>query len=96
MYVIRARAAQGRLVVAGHTLSPTYQYALVVVLSFPLFYMAGAGSIIFWVIGTLFDRSMRAPRQLAGASIVCIVAHAIFYASEPVPGEEFEHEIETI
>ncbi len=30
----------------------THQYAAVGVLSFPLFWAAGAGSAVFWVIGT--------------------------------------------
>lgn len=100
LYLVRSRAQQGQLQarisncagncckwhrtavqIAGRTLPPAYQYALVALLSFPLFYMAGAGSVIFWVIG---------------ASIVAILLHALLYASEPQPGQEFETDIETV
>jgi len=78
IYYIRAKNSEtSRVVIAGREISPAYQYAAVAVLSFPLFYMAGAGTTIFWVIG---------------ASIFVILLHALFYASEPIPGAEFEME----
>jgi hypothetical protein len=78
IYFIRVKNTESnRVVIAGREISPAYQYAAVAVLSFPLFYVAGAGATIFWVIG---------------ASIFVIVLHALFYASEPIPGAEFEME----
>jgi len=78
IYYIRAKNSEtSRVVIAGREISPAYQYAAVAILSFPLFYMAGAGTTIFWVIG---------------ASIFVIILHALFYASEPIPGAEFEME----
>jgi len=75
VYYIRVKNTEtSRIVIAGREISPAYQYAAVAILSFPLFYAAGAGTTIFWVIG---------------ASIFLIVLHALFYASEPVPGAEF-------
>ena len=41
----------------------------------PLFYLANAGSVMYWVIGT---------------GLFLMLAHAIFYASEEIPGQEFE------
>jgi len=77
-YYIRVKNTEtSRLTIAGREIPTAYQYAAVAVLSFPLFYAAGAGSTIFWVIG---------------ASIFFIVLHAFFYASEPIPGAEFEME----
>ncbi len=38
----------------GKEVSVTHQYAGVAALSFPLFWIAGAGSAVFWVIGKLF------------------------------------------
>ena len=40
-----------KLVVGGHELSLAQQYGLVTVISFPLFYIAGAGAAVFWVLG---------------------------------------------
>jgi len=75
VYFIRVKNTEtSRVVIAGREIPPAYQYAAVAILSFPLFYAAGAGTTIFWVIG---------------ASIFLIVLHALFYASEPIPGAEF-------
>ena len=41
--------------VAGRELSLAQQYSAVGVLSFPIFWVAGAGSAVFWVIGTEVD-----------------------------------------
>uniref|UniRef100_A0A914WUP1 PRA1 family protein n=1 Tax=Plectus sambesii TaxID=2011161 RepID=A0A914WUP1_9BILA len=49
-YVIRVKNANGTLRIGGKELSPAFQYAIVAACSFPLFYISGAGSIIFWVI----------------------------------------------
>jgi len=78
VYYIRIKNTEtSRIVIAGREIPPVYQYAAVAILSFPLFYAAGAGTTIFWVIG---------------ASIFLIVLHALFYASEPIPGADFEME----
>jgi hypothetical protein len=44
-------APGGGIVFVGHELSLVQQYACVGVLAFPLFWMAGAGAAVFWVIG---------------------------------------------
>ena len=38
----------------GHEVSLAGQYALVAVFCIPLFLLAGAGGIVFWVLGKLF------------------------------------------
>lgn len=36
---------------AGREVSPAHQYALAGGVSFPFFWLAGAGSAVFWVLG---------------------------------------------
>lgn len=40
--------------IAGQKLSVAHQYALVSIASFPLFYLAGAGQVVFWILGMVF------------------------------------------
>ena len=40
----------------GKEVTVTHQYAAVGLLAFPLFWIAGAGSAVFWVIGEIFLR----------------------------------------
>ena len=49
--MLSKRNAEKKLVVAGHELSLAQQYGLVSIFSFPIFYLAGAGAAVFWVIG---------------------------------------------
>lgn len=37
--------------IVGQKLSLAHQYALVSIASFPLFYLAGAGQVVFWILG---------------------------------------------
>ena len=53
--------------VSGRELNATQQYAGVALLSIPIFLLAGAGSVIFWVLG---------------ASIFAVLLHAGFYQSD--------------
>ena len=50
-HLLSKRNAEKKLVVAGHELSLAQQYGLGSILSFPIFYLAGAGAAVFWVIG---------------------------------------------
>ena len=43
-------------VYVGKEVTVTHQYAAVGLLAFPLFWIAGAGSAVFWVIGEIFLR----------------------------------------
>jgi hypothetical protein len=50
-YMLSKRSAERKITVVGHVLSLPQQYGLVAVFSFPLFYLAGAGAAVFWVLG---------------------------------------------
>lgn len=50
-YVLNKRHAEKKMVIMGHELSLAQQYGIVSLCSFPLFYLAGAGSAVFWVLG---------------------------------------------
>lgn len=60
-YVISIKNQEQKLKILGRELTLAQQYGGVALLSFPLFWIAGAGSVVFWVIGLSF---------------VIIVAHA--------------------
>ncbi len=45
------RNVEKKIIIAGQELSLAQQYGLVSLCSFPLFYLAGAGAIVFWVLG---------------------------------------------
>ncbi|XP_013775089.1 prenylated Rab acceptor protein 1-like isoform X2 [Limulus polyphemus] len=79
-YIISLRNAEHRFHIFGHELTLAQQYGIVSVISFPLFYMAGAGSAVFWVLG---------------ASFFFIMLHAIFYSVERNE-EVFDLQIETV
>lgn len=61
----------------GREVSPAHQYALAGGVSFPFFWLAGAGSAVFWVLG---------------ATLVVIGSHAAFHQMEAVDGEELQME----
>ncbi|XP_013410223.1 prenylated Rab acceptor protein 1-like [Lingula anatina] len=63
-YIINLKNKESKLSLLGHEVSLAQQYGAVGVISFPLFWLAGAGSAVFWVIG---------------ASFFLIMAHAVFY-----------------
>merc|ERR1712243_335573 len=53
-----------KIAIAGHEVTLAQQYAGIAVVSIPFFLLAGAGGIVFWVLG---------------ASLFFITAHAAFY-----------------
>merc|ERR1711997_727864 len=63
-YIAGVKNQDRKLSIAGHEVSLAQQYGLVAVCSVPFFIWAGAGGIVFWVLG---------------ASMVFITAHAAFY-----------------
>lgn len=63
-YIINLKNAERKIVVLGKELSLGQQYGAIGLLSFPLFWVAGAGSAVFWVIG---------------ASLFCILLHASMF-----------------
>jgi hypothetical protein len=64
-YIINIKNTESKLTVMGHEVSIAQQYMAVAALSFPLFWVAGAGSAVFWVIG---------------ASFLVIMLHAVIYS----------------
>ncbi|CAD5117229.1 DgyrCDS6025 [Dimorphilus gyrociliatus] len=66
-YVVNVRNNETPLRLMGRQISLAHQYAAIATFSFPLFWIAGAGSAVFWVIG---------------ASFVLIICHAAFYSLE--------------
>jgi len=63
-YFLSTRNQEQKITVAGHELTLASQYALVSLCCIPLFLLAGAGGVVFWVLG---------------ASLFCISLHAAFY-----------------
>jgi len=60
-YYISVKNQNQKITVAGHEISLAGQYALVALFCIPLFLLAGAGGIVFWVLGaSLFTISMHA------------------------------------
>jgi anoctamin-1 len=45
--------AESKIRIFAHELTLAQQYGLVAVCSLPVFYLAGAGAVIFWVIGKI-------------------------------------------
>ncbi|KAK2707286.1 hypothetical protein QYM36_015094 [Artemia franciscana] len=82
-YIMSKRSSENPLKIGSHVLTLPQQYAVVGVLSFPLFYIAGAGAAVFWILG---------------ASVFLIVLHAAFFDSDALknPDESFATPIETV
>ncbi|KAJ9594081.1 hypothetical protein L9F63_014493 [Diploptera punctata] len=74
-YILSLKNAERKINILGHELTLAQQYGMVALCSLPLFYLAGAGSVIFWVLG---------------ASIFIITLHAAFYNIDSIlnPDEE--------
>ncbi|MBW01400.1 Prenylated Rab acceptor protein 1, partial [Eschrichtius robustus] len=68
---------KSHLDIPGREVTPAHQYALAGTVSFPFFWLAGAGSAVFWVLG---------------ATLVVIGSHAAFHQVEAVDGEELQME----
>ncbi|MGH0135492.1 UNVERIFIED_CONTAM: hypothetical protein FKN15_054700 [Acipenser sinensis] len=62
-YIIHLKTQESKLVLLGREVTPAHQYGLASGVSFPFFWLAGAGSAVFWVLG---------------ATIVLIGSHAGF------------------
>ncbi|XP_044540403.1 prenylated Rab acceptor protein 1-like [Gracilinanus agilis] len=61
----------------GREVTPAHQYGLAGGISFPFFWLAGAGSAVFWVLG---------------ATLVVIGSHAAFHQLEATNAEELQME----
>ncbi|KAK4036180.1 hypothetical protein OUZ56_028246 [Daphnia magna] len=78
--LISRKNVDQKICVFGQEISLAQQYGLIAMVSLPLFYLAGAGSVVFWVLG---------------ASMFFIVLHASFYNNES-PEESFELPIQQV
>ncbi|CAK5084537.1 unnamed protein product [Meloidogyne enterolobii] len=74
-YTIYQRTQKGPIFFGSYEVPPSLLYTFALMVCIPLFYLANAGSVMYWVIGT---------------GLFLMLAHAIFYASEEIPGQEFE------
>jgi len=74
-YIIKLKNVENQIRVCGRELNLAQQYAAVGLISIPLFLLAGAGSVIFWLIG---------------ASLVIILAHASCFGIETLNLEDDE------
>lgn len=72
-YIVNLKNAERPLTVMGKELAIAHQYAGIAVMSFPLFWLAGAGGAIFWLIG---------------ASVFVIMLHATLHDPSD-PAEQF-------
>merc|ERR1712215_528625 len=63
-YIASMKNNDRKLAIAGHEISLAQQYGLVALCSIPFFLWAGAGGVVFWVLG---------------ASMFFITGHAAFY-----------------
>lgn len=81
-YIIRLRSAEGKVKVFNRELNLIQQYCILGMVCFPIFYVAGAGAAVFWVIG---------------ASFFIIMLHATTYAIEAASTEEsYELQLQTV
>lgn len=71
-YIITLKNAESPFKLMGRELTLGQQYIMIGLISFPLFYLAGAGSAVFWVIG---------------ASFFVIGLHASLYAIESIDSD---------
>ncbi|XP_042224939.1 prenylated Rab acceptor protein 1-like isoform X1 [Homarus americanus] len=74
-YIISLKNAEKKINIGGHEVSLAHQYAAIGIFSLPVFYLAGAGAVLFWVLG---------------ASFFIIIIHASLYNIETVLGSEEE------
>ncbi|XP_071034539.1 prenylated Rab acceptor protein 1 isoform X2 [Parasteatoda tepidariorum] len=72
-YIIKLKNDSREIVLFGQKMTLAHQYALVSLISFPLFYLAGAGQVVFWILG---------------ASFFVIMLHATLYSIEQSPKDE--------
>uniref|UniRef100_UPI00358F2104 prenylated Rab acceptor protein 1 n=1 Tax=Myxine glutinosa TaxID=7769 RepID=UPI00358F2104 len=76
-YLISLRAAGQHLSIFGRELTVAQQYGAAAATSFPLFWLAGAGSAVFWVLG---------------ATVFVIGAHASLHEVDQSDFEELDME----
>lgn len=50
-YILSLKNAEKKIVIGGHEIPLAHQYGAIGILSLPVFYLAGAGAVLFWVLG---------------------------------------------
>uniref|UniRef100_A0A8C3Y5S6 PRA1 family protein n=1 Tax=Catharus ustulatus TaxID=91951 RepID=A0A8C3Y5S6_CATUS len=60
---VRVRAREAPLVLLGRELSPAHQLGVAAGVSLPLFWLAGAGSAVFWVLGETPKTPQKNPKK---------------------------------
>ncbi|XP_060936766.1 prenylated Rab acceptor protein 1 [Limanda limanda] len=72
-YIIHLKSQESKLVVLGKVLTVPHQMGLAGAVSLPVFWLAGAGAAVFWILG---------------ATLFVIGSHAAFRELEPSDMEE--------
>ncbi|XP_077867555.1 prenylated Rab acceptor protein 1-like isoform X2 [Saccoglossus kowalevskii] len=80
-YLIKARQAAGKVILLGRELTVGQQYLAITLFSCPLFFLAGAGSAVFWVIG---------------ASVFLVMLHASLLQIEVAEEPDTDLTMETV
>lgn len=82
-YILSLKQNERKLTLLGKELTLAQQYGLVGICSLPVFYLAGAGAALFWVLG---------------ASFIIIMLHAGLYNIESVVNqdEKFDFAMEDV
>lgn len=83
-YILSLKNGEKKIIIGGQEISLAHQFTAVGIVSLPIYYMAGAGAVLFWVLGATF---------------FVIAIHASFYNIESILGsddESFAHEIEEV
>ena len=65
-------------VLAGHEITLTHQYGFISVCALPFLFLAGAGAVVFWVLG---------------ASLFTVTVHAAFYNYDKLEGTGDEEQL---
>ncbi|XP_069497026.1 prenylated Rab acceptor protein 1 [Ambystoma mexicanum] len=76
-YIIYLRTQQSKMILFGREMTTAHQYGIAGGVSLPFFWVAGAGSAVFWVIG---------------ATLVIIGSHAAFHELEGCDTEDLQME----
>nr|XP_033770240.1 prenylated Rab acceptor protein 1 [Geotrypetes seraphini] len=74
---LKTQYQQSKLILFGREMSTAHQYGLAGAVSFPFFWLAGAGSAVFWVLG---------------ATLVSIGSHAALHELESAEVDELQME----
>jgi hypothetical protein len=69
-YILSVKNTERKIRIFAHELTLAQQYGLVAVCSLPLFYLAGAGAAIFWILGKIVFYVAKNSQQQRACSLV--------------------------